>query len=349
MKHNEGFTLVELLITIVVGSIAAAAAVTVMILGLRINHRSSEIAQRQNTTRILLTVMERAVTEGTADTISRSENGWALVDQDGGTSLAIMEYSHADNIIKVGGAPMLDHVAASLSLENNLLTLEVQILDDEGNVEENYTTKVFSRTKITEKMPDSLLSLPPDEGEADISSAYAERNYQEVLNFAVESEENTKEVTEFLSVLASQFGSRGQILNEEGQGTGEYFSQWYIGSYEENPDWNTETPWCACYLSWAMAQCNGLAETPRFANVDSFWAEFVTDQNWTASKPVPGDLVFFDWIVDGEYDPQHVGAVIAVADDCIYTIEGNSGNRVAVCRYDLEDPCILGYGQLKWK
>ena len=33
----------------------------------------------------------------------------------------------------------------------------------------------------------------------------------------------------------------------------------------------------------------------------------------------------------------------------LYTIEGNSGGRVAVQRYLLSDPRIVGYGVLKWK
>ena len=180
-------------------------------------------------------------------------------------------------------------------------------------------------------------------------AAYGSRNYQEVLTFAVNSGENPEPVAEFLEILASQYGSRGQILNEAGESTGEYFSQWYIGGYEENPGWSEETPWCGCYLSWAMAQCSGLEEVPRFANVDKFWVEFVTKRNWSASDPVPGDIVFFDWIEDEHYDPQHVGAVLAVLDGWVYTVEGNSGGRVAVCRYTLEDPGILGYGKLNWK
>ena len=65
------------------------------------------------------------------------------------------------------------------------------------------------------------------------------------------------------------------------------------------------------------------------------------------NMPIPGDYVFFDW--DGGTDPDHVGAVLCVKGDYLYTIEGNSGGKVAVNRYPLSDKRIVGYGVLKWK
>ena len=73
----------------------------------------------------------------------------------------------------------------------------------------------------------------------------------------------------------------------------------------------------------------------------------------TNNMPIPGDYVFFDWDgrndPDGGKDPDHVGAVLCVEGNFLYTIEGNSGGRVAVQRYDLNDKRIVGYGVLKWK
>ena len=68
----------------------------------------------------------------------------------------------------------------------------------------------------------------------------------------------------------------------------------------------------------------------------------------TNNKPIPGDYVFFDW--DGGNNPDHVGAVLCVDENgYLYTIEGNSGGKVAVNRYSLSDPRIVGYGVLNWK
>lgn len=333
MKRNDGFTLIELMITIVVGSIVTAAAVTVMVLGLRINYRSTQIASQQNTTRILLTVMERVASEEEIQKVDGqigNNTAWQVLNKDG---TAVLTYG--DSTISVNGVALVGGIPESTAtMTDDLLTITIKMGEDGPE----YKSSVYCR----------MLTSAPVEGNA-IQTAYSERNYEEVLSFAVESRENPEAVTEFLSVLASQYGSRGQILSETGEPTGEYFSEWYIGGYADNPGWDADTPWCGCYLSWAMAQCTGLAETPRFANVDTMWAEFVTNGNWTPSRPEVGDIIFFDWDVDETYDPAHVGAVLAVCDDWVYTIEGNSGGRVAVCRYELEDPCILGYGQLKWK
>ena len=75
--------------------------------------------------------------------------------------------------------------------------------------------------------------------------------------------------------------------------------------------------------------------------------------NDASNMPIPGDYVFFDWDgrndPDGGNDPDHVGAVLYVDGTQLYTIEGNSGGRVAVHRYDLNDKRIVGYGVLDWK
>lgn len=328
MKRNDGFTLVELLVVIVIGSLVTAAASTLLILGLRINAQSSRLAVQQNNVSMVLEVMGDIISEEAVSVPSQTQ----ILDAEGNDLV-----SFDGTTVKVRGTELLKAEAFSVtSQENNLLHLTVKIDGKE------YTTSIYCRLLGTTE-PD------PAEGDATILTAYAERNYQEVLTFAVESAENPRGVTEFLSILASQYGSYGQILGGAGEPTGQYFSQWYIGSYEDNPGWDEATPWCGCYLSWAMAQCAYLAETPRFANVDTFWVDTVTAGNWSAKDPVPGDIVFFDWNPDETYDPQHVGAVIAVCDGLVYTIEGNSGGRVAVGRYEAEDPCILGYGKLNWK
>ena len=62
-----------------------------------------------------------------------------------------------------------------------------------------------------------------------------------------------------------------------------------------------------------------------------------------------GDLIFFDWLADGVQDGDHVGVVLTVLDGYVYTIEGNTADMVAVRKYRINDPRIMGYGVLDWK
>ena len=330
LKRNEGFTLVELLVTIVVGTLITAAATTLLLTGMRINNRSNELAIQQNTTRMLMEVMaEIAAEEG--NKADEGVDAWSIMDKDKKNVV-----SCKNKTIYLRETPLLENVEKSeMKVEPDHKQLVTVSITVDGR---EYSVSIYCR----------FLNVNL-EGNADIQSYFSDGNHQQVLSYALEAEENPANVREFLTVLASQYGSRGQILNADGTGTGEYFSEWYIGSYEDNPGWDESTPWCACYLSWALDQCDGLWDTPRYANVDTWWTDVVTGKTWTASNPRVGDIVFFDWIVDETRNPQHVGAVLAVEDGWIYTIEGNSGNRVTLCRYEADDPCILGYGQPEWK
>ena len=194
----------------------------------------------------------------------------------------------------------------------------------------SYSTSVFCRTGIEgdsvgkedaqEKLENPTLPTLPSTAEKDARFA-------------------------FLQTLADQYDSRGEIIGGKG-----YFSEWYIGNYADNPGWNQYTPWCACFLSWAADQKKASIDgaPPRFANVDDGMKLFRDDQ-WrdSGATPIPGDYVFFDW--DRDNDPDHVGAVLFVDETQLYTIEGNSGGRVAVNCYPKNDPRIVGYGVLNWK
>ena len=128
-------------------------------------------------------------------------------------------------------------------------------------------------------------------------------------------------------------------LSQEGSG-GETYWRWY--------GFDSRVSWCACFVSWCADQC-GLIDAgvmPKFSLCSDGVAWFAARGRLmdASSVPSPGDLIFFDWGGDGNVD--HVGIVENVADGTVYTVEGNSGNRVRRRDYSLGSAVIYGYGVL---
>lgn len=327
LRDERGLTLLELIITIAVGSIVTLAATTVMLLGLRIYNNSNQKALRQNEIRVAITVMENLLSEA-ADVDIDADGSFVSFNDSGETKKLLRLESGA--IITSSEAKILEGVKSfDASKSGDLLTITI-VVDEE----ETYTFSVYCPVTTAETEAQTMrFSMGP-------------RSAEDFLTEAIHDEALTPGVRAFLKVLASQVGSTGRIRTETGEG--DYYSSWYIGGYEDNPGWSEETPWCVCFISWALEECRGYLQgnTLRYANVDELWAEFVTTGAWSEGDPNPGDVVVFDW--EAGDDPEHAGVVFAVADGWIYTIEGNSGNAVRICTYPLEDPSILGYGALNW-
>lgn len=372
MKHfrkSGGFTLVELVVSIAVASLVTMAATTVLMLALRVNRQTSDTASQQNTVRTLLTTMEKAATDGSIKGLVSDLDSWQLIDKE-------IRYEVGGEVV-----PFEARVVFGFNSETQTIytsgKIEVQIDGETGE----------SVYVVTEGIPvlhgvyasnavikDGLLSLSVETREGAFESAVFMRTGAITSDTADRVEPGVSQndkLNHFLSVLTSQYGSKGAIAyteeNPKELHDPTYYSEWYIGGYATAPGWNADTPWCACYVSWALveADVSGPADhTKWYANVDEFMAYFQTENNWKMSEyyskidaptvdadaPDPGDLVFFDWITDdGVQDPQHVGVVVQVDTDCIVTIEGNSAGRVAMRRYTLDDDRILGYGTLNWQ
>ena len=126
-------------------------------------------------------------------------------------------------------------------------------------------------------------------------------------------------------------------LTQEGNGGDIYWSWYGFSSREE---------WCACFVSWCADQC-GYIEAgviPKFSLCSAGMEWFESRGQFMDGSYVPatGDLVFFDWENDGSVD--HVGIVESVVDGNIYTVEGNSGDKVARRSYPIGYGQIVGYG-----
>lgn len=332
-RNNSGFTMVELLVTVAVSSIVLAAAASLMLLGLRVHQTTQKEAGEQQTVRIVLSALEDLSASGKISRVEPFSDGWRLLGKtaDGKSGAVLLRYNNGK--LRSGGSGdqvLLDNLrGAQVILDDSLVTFTF------ATAAHRYSTSVFCRTGIE---GDSV-------GKAEAQKKLEELKKPNLPDAADLTEAEKKARFAFLQTLADQYDSRGEIIGGKG-----YFSEWYIGNYADNPGWNQYTPWCACFLSWAADQKKASIDgaPPRFAKVDDGMKLFRDDQ-WrdSGATPIPGDYVFFDW--DGDRDPDHVGAVLCVDGNQLYTIEGNSGGRVAVNCYPKNDPRIMGYGVLNWK
>lgn len=339
-RNNSGFTMVELLVTVAVSSIVLAAAASLMLLGLRVHQTTQKEAGEQQTVRIVLSALEDLSASGKIYRVEPLSDGWQLQGKtaDGAAGAVLLRYNSGKLTSGTSGDQvLLDNLrGAQVILDGNLVTFTF------ATAAHSYSTSVFCRTGIE---GDSV-------GKADAEDILTKE--PTLPDSATLSEAEKKARFAFLKTLAGQYDSRGEI---KGESDYRYFSEWYIDDYAKNPGWNQYTPWCACFLSWAAdqqkASING--DPPRFADVDKGMAKFKDSRMWRerGATPIPGDYVFFDWDgrndPDGGKDPDHVGAVLCVEGNFLYTIEGNSGGRVAVNCYPKNDPRIVGYGVLNWK
>lgn len=337
-RNNSGFTMVELLVTVAVSSIVLAAAASLMLLGLRVHQTTQKEAGEQQTVRIVLSALEDLSASGKISRVEPFSDGWRLLGKtaDGKSGAVLLRYNNGK--LRSGGSGdqvLLDNLrGAQVIMDGNLVTFTF------ATAAHRYSTSVFCRTGI--------------EGDSVGKAEAQEKLEHPTLPESTTLSEKEKDARfAFLKTLAGQYDSRGEI---KGKSDYRYFSEWYIRSYKDNPGWNQYTPWCACFLSWGAAQQPNETfdgDPPRFANVDTGMEGFQKSGKWRSpndanNKPIPGDYVFFDW--DRDSDPDHVGAVLCVDENgYLYTIEGNSGGKVAVNCYPKNDPRIMGYGVLNWK
>lgn len=337
-RNNSGFTMVELLVTVAVSSIVLAAAASLMLLGLRVHQTTQKEAGEQQTVRIVLSALEDLSASGKIYRVEPLSDGWQLQGKtaDGAAGAVLLRYNSGKLTSGTSGDQvLLDNLrGAQVILDGSLVTFTF------ATAAHSYSTSVFCRTGIE---GDSV-------GKEDAQEKLEELKKPNLPDAADLTDTEKAARFSFLQKLADQYDSRGEILPEN-TSPYKYFSEWYIGDYAKNPGWNQYTPWCACFLSWAAdqkkASINGAP--PRFAKVDDGMKLFCDDQ-WrdSGATPIPGDYVFFDW--DRDSDPDHVGAVLCVDEKgYLYTIEGNSGGKVAFNCYPKNDPRIMGYGVLNWK
>lgn len=143
----------------------------------------------------------------------------------------------------------------------------------------------------------------------------------------------------------------GRSFMGEGNAAMVAVAQSQIGNVGGAPYWSWwgldyRVEWCAIFVSWCADQCGYLdaGVLPKMEGVRPYVDWFIERGQWQGRdyKPSPGDIIFFDWESDGLAD--HVGIVENVGNGCVYTVEGNAGDKCVESSYRLEDNVITGYG-----
>lgn len=107
--------------------------------------------------------------------------------------------------------------------------------------------------------------------------------------------------------------------------------------------------WCASFATWCAVQ-TGISEgiVPPEVSTIRLRSWFMNNATYRARgtyTPITGDYIFFK--SDGSsVATNHVGLVLYVSGNTVYTIEGNAGGNdcVALKEYALNDTYIVGYG-----
>lgn len=145
-----------------------------------------------------------------------------------------------------------------------------------------------------------------------------------------------------VSVALSQVGNTGET----------YWT--YMG-------YTSRVEWCACFVSWCANECGYIEDgtLPKTASCSTGVDWFVRRDRWQEPTctdatgqtvpyiPSPGDIIYFDWDRPGEGQngqPDHVGIVEKVENGYIFTVEGNSGDRVSSNTWTVGHFEIFGFG-----
>lgn len=132
IKRNDGFTLIEMMVSIIVGTIATAAIATLLLLGIRMNAKTSEIATQDNQAVICLTVMENLIKENKIKLADGEFTEIKVID-DNNIETSLITYSSDKNVETSSGAVLLEDVAeCKFSIQGSLITITLK-LDEKGS------------------------------------------------------------------------------------------------------------------------------------------------------------------------------------------------------------------------
>ena len=116
--------------------------------------------------------------------------------------------------------------------------------------------------------------------------------------------------------------------------------------------------WCDIFVDWSFMTAYGaengrkmLYQPLRSSGAGCRYSrDYFIQHRALSDTPAPGDQVFF-WPADhkeGDAIVQHTGLVVDVTATRVYTVEGNSNDRVARHSYPLDYARFAGFGRPNW-
>ncbi len=236
----------------------------------------------------------------------------------------------------------------------------------------NYVSYTTEEITVTEKVPD-LDKDGNQKKDADGNLLYIEQEKTTVTLHITVDHVTAQQEAEALYFNAEQMAELNELLDPKnaslwlellrgiGLGSSELvnlaLSQ--LGNEGGDKFWrwaglDERCEWCALFVSWCGDQTGLRAsgQIPFFSFVSDGVDWFKSKGKWINGSEInssnydkriyPGMIIFFDWEPDGK--PNHVGIVTKVADGCIYTVEGNSGDAVREKSYSANSDHIYGFG-----
>lgn len=130
-RNNGGFTLLELIISIAIGSMIMMAASTTLLLGLRINAASTTTIKQQNTTNMLVQIVESIADKGAVtiikDTPEDADPIWYIKSGEQDKESAYLKFDNG--ILYLNGTKYMEEIDSFEAVtddSNKLLTITIK-------------------------------------------------------------------------------------------------------------------------------------------------------------------------------------------------------------------------------
>lgn len=159
---------------------------------------------------------------------------------------------------------------------------------------------------------------------------------------------------DMITIAESQLGyteSQMNFIFNDNRDTKGYtrFGEWWAAQQGLDRRTYVYGDWCAMYLSFCIHYA-GIEGMPLGCHCSTWISDLeevgLYQSRLDGAKPKRGNLVFFSGGPGTGTSSSHVGLVIGVDDNYIYTIEGNLEDKVMLTTHEINFSAIKGYGSI---